>query len=407
MRTKNPTYLDKMGNFVARIPQADGSVRRYKQKVPESLRTQAEKVQWARTMARNLRAERSRALTDEYLEKLRCPWPRGCTIGEIIAAAEDERNLVNKRREQQVRMVSSLRRVLAFAMDLWTVQRTRRKGVKIGARVPDSVKIDALPATVLNAETVRRYFCARLGVQRINWLELYENAVSVNATLHYARLIFMGKMRAVKLVDLELPDVSGFMRLSLKEDAGKPEPLTAEEFEKVVAHFDALKETRPELWRVNLVIRQTGLRSLSSAMQVHRSWLRRLKDGAWLSVTGKTSYTIPVSEELAREIERCEGPLFPEAARAALLREHTERLKALVGAGSGGQVNHRLRDTVASACWSWLGLEAAQEALGHKSPLQTLNAYASRMDVSEAMKRELQAWPRVLPQNVVRLQGAA
>lgn len=405
MRTKSPTYLDKDGNFVGRVRLPDGKVSRFKQKAPEHLVSREERVRWARMMMKNLRADASRAETERYLERIQLR-RTGTTIGDVIERVLSKESQVRKNPYDQSCQAGCLRRVVAHALDLWLPGFPTGRGIHKGMRVPNAAKIDALPLTVLNADLVKRYFADKLGVDRINWLQVYDGALGINSILRHARSCFMGKTRQIKLAGLELPDLTGFMELSLKQGEGKPEPLNAAQFDAMVSHFDGLRLTQPDMWLVNLVVRQTGLRSLSSAMQIHKDWLRKLNDGYWLSVTGKTRYTIPITDTLANEILRCDGFLFPASTRKTLLSQHTEILKGIIGAGIGGQVNHRLRDTVASACWSWLGLEAAQEALGHKSPQMTLSAYAARMDVSETMKHELRAWPRVLPQNVVTMRVA-
>lgn len=320
----------------------------------------------------------------------------GASIGDIARRGLDLSEQVRKTAADQRRMVNQLYNVVAIANDLWRVHEGGIQGVRIGAQVPDRERIDKLPATVLDGALVKRYFRAALGVETLNWMEVYEGAKGINSRLKQARDLFRGLSAREKMGDLDLPDfkANGFLTGLLKEADGLPEPIEREAFAAMVETFEALKETRRDLWLVNLVIRQTGMRSLSSAMQVRPEWIRKLDDGCWLHVEGKTRYTIPVTEELSQEILSKEGPLFgPEGA--ALLREHTAILKGVIGAGVGHQVNHRLRDTVASAVYHWLGLEAAREALGHTSSAVTLASYARRMDVSELMKRELRAWKRV------------
>jgi integrase len=434
-RSKHPSYVSGE-NFVARVRMADGTVQRFKQKVPPHLTAPSDRVKWARGVVRHLKDEQSRALTLEYLNRLQrkrtC-----CTMGDVFERLNDESVLVRKTLKDQRKNVNQLYRVLAMALDeggagsLWEKHAGGISGVKIGEMVPDRARIHALPATVLNAETVTRYFKRALGVERLEWMTVYEGAGSINSRLLQARSNFQGLTFKLKLRDLELPDLEGFMGGRLKTDDALPEPVLAAEFAKVVELFESLRDGGYGsqgywLWLCDLVIRQTGMRSLSSAMQLHRDWLQRLEDGYWINVEGKTRYQVPITDELAEEMLRSENfTFFPDAPdadevarrrnaglRAALLDEHTVLLTGVIGAGSGGQVNHRMRDTVASACYHWLGMAVAQEALGHADVKTTRKHYARRIDVSAVMKHELRAWRRVLrkveeaPSNVVPMVPA-
>lgn len=407
MRTSDPSYITKRAGDAEWTFAATVNGHRFSQKVPVHLTARADAARWARARVKELRAESSRTLAAEYLRAIQRK-RTGCTIGDVCARVSDPTQQTRKSPADQRRLVNCLRLVLAHAHNLWSIHAGGVAGVKIGARVPDKARIDALPATVLNAETVRKYFMACLNVTTLNWREVHEGANSINSILAHARGCFQGLTKDL-LEGLVLPDLAGFLSRRLKTPSGKPEPVEAEVFAKVVELFDALKETRRDLWLCNLVIRQTGLRSLSSAMQIHRTWMRRLADGWWLDVEGKTEYAVPISDELAAEMLKREGHTFEgsSAQRRALLDEHTALLKGIIGAGDGGQVNHRLRDTVASACYHWLGIAVAQEALGHADEKTTRAHYARRMDVSPLMRAELHAWRRVLPGNVVGMQAAA
>lgn len=406
MRTANPTYLTQVKEtgqwrFEVRIRRPDGSMRRVAQNVPLHLVTKAEREQWARQMAKALRAEEHRAVTEDFLASIQ-QRRTGCTMGMILDRLESPEEQVRKSAKDEAKLPNQLCRVIAMAKGLW-VPAKGIKGVKEGAMVPDRSRIRDLSATVLDAPLVLAYFRAALGLaagEKLNWREVYDGAAGINSRLNQARDCFRGASLQVKLAGLKLPDLSGFMKGRLRQGEMKPEPVLAETFDAMVAFFDGLKATRPELWLVNLVIRQTGCRSLSTAMQMHRSWMRKLADGWWLDVEGKTSYAVPITDELAEEMLKSEGYTFlPDGTpteREELLREHTALLKGIIGESSDSKVNHRLRKTVASATYHWLGIAVAQEALGHADEKTTRKHYARRIDVSEVMKRELRAWERVL-----------
>jgi integrase len=115
---------------------------------------------------------------------------------------------------------------------------------------------------------------------------------------------------------------------------------------------------------------------------------------------GTALYSVPVTEDLARIIRsRPAGPVLrgTEAERKELITtRHNSWLKAIIGGtGERGQGNHRLRDTVAAVLLSWLGIDAAKLALGHADERVTLRHYGRlRLDVSDAMRRELRAFER-------------
>lgn len=372
-----------------------GKERRHTGKVPECCTTRAQAAAWAQARMKELRSAEAREAMLEYLNGKVKRKRTGCTIGDVIARVEDPAQQTRKTLADQRRMVNSLRRVLAHALDLWAVHEGGVAGVKIGDKIADKAKVDALPATVLNAETVRRYFMASLNVETLNWMQVHEDARSINSTLGHARGIFQGLTKDL-LEGLALPDVSGFLKRRLRAPKDTPEPVEAREFAVMVEHFDGLRESRPDLWLCNAVLRQTGMRA-GTVAAFDMAWLRKLDDGWWCDIREgkdvKTTYSVPLADDLVAAFRRFSISGFSKA----LLDEHTAMLKGVIGAGTGGQVNHRLRDTVASALYHWLGIAVAQEALGHANEKVTRDHYARRMDVSDLMKREMDAWKRVVP----------
>lgn len=327
-----------------------------------------------------------------------------CTLGEIAAAYLDPSVKLLKDEKQARRNVNDLFLVLAWALDLWVVHEGGIRGIKIGERVPDRGRIGALAASVLTGKLVKDYFTAKHG-GRLNLNEELEGNASINSTLGHARDVFAPKAMSYKFEGLALPDLRGFLDEPLLPVLqGEPAPVKEAEFAAMVAGAAAMGG---ELELVNMIFRQTGLRS-GSVLGLHRDWLERLRDGWWLHVRvrkGKTAlYSIPVGEELAGRILSRPGltvlPGGSEGERLALVNGgHNEWLKGIVGgAGGRGQGNHRLRDTVACVLRSWLGMEVAVEALGHADAKTTMKHYAKlRMDVSDLMKGELGAFQRVRP----------
>lgn len=327
-----------------------------------------------------------------------------CTIGEICSAWEDEAVRIMKDDKGNRRVPAELRRVVAYARDLWTKHTGGVRGVKLGDPIPDKARIDPLPASILTGALVRDYFKARQdGVLDVS--EPQPGNTSINSTLRQARVAFSRKAMAYKYDKLTLPDVAGFMREPLlPQEDSEPHPVRAAEFDAMLAAAPAAPK---EIALVNMILRQTGLRS-GSVEALRADWLEKLKDGWWMHVRvrkGRTAlYSVPISRELAARIlrrRRKPAVVLPDgtpAQRHELVHKlHNEWLKGLIGgAGERVQGNHRLRDTVATALLSWLGMDAAKLALGHADEKTTQKHYARlRIDVSGAMQTELVAWGRL------------
>ncbi len=365
-----------------------------------SERAKAERIEaaWKRKLREGRAAEFLEAL-DGLKGRRAC-----CTIGEICGAWESEEVQIMKDDKGARRVPAELRRVVAYAKDLWAVHKGGVRGVRIGERIPDKGRIDALPASVLSRELVREYFKARSGGV-LNVSEAVEGNVTINSTLRQARTMFSRRAMSYLYGKLTLPDVSGFMTEPLLpvEDM-EPNPVREKEF---AAMLKAAADAPAEVALVNMILRQTGLRS-GSVEALHASWLEKLKCGYWCHVRvrkGRTAlYSIPISRELAAKIlrrRRKPAVVLPDgtpAQRHELVHKvHNEWVKRFIGgAGERVQGNHRLRDTVATALLSWLGMDAAKLALGHADEKTTQKHYARlRMDVSDAMKAELGAWMRI------------
>lgn len=323
-----------------------------------------------------------------------------CTVGEIIKAylANDVKLMADA--TQTKRVANDLRLVIAHGRNLWAVHEGGVRGVKLGSQIPDAARIDALPASVLTRGLVRDYFRARLG-GTLDVTVAAEGNVSINSTLKHARGIFSERARAYKLEELSLPDLTGFLKEPLLPVlAGGPDPVKEPLFSAMV---EAARAMGGDIGLVNLILRQTGMRS-GSVEHLHEDWLEKMADGWWLHVRkrkrGTAEYSIPVSDELAGIMRKRKGFTLggTEASRRELVHvAHNEWLKQIIGgAGERTQGNHRLRDTVATILMSWRGLEAAKLALGHADERTTLKHYARlRLDVSDVMRSELVAWSRL------------
>jgi integrase len=317
------------------------------------------------------------------------------------------------------RNVTDLALVCAYGLDLWTKNEGGRKGVKVGAKVPDMERIRKLSCGVLKEDLVNRYFLARqceagMNAGKVVWIEAKANA-SWNKTLAHACDVFGEEARRHAFKGLSLPDLAGFIKAPrLPEAEALPEPFLSAEFARLCEAFDALRETNPDLWLLNLIMRQTGMRP-RYVMGLRGSWLVERENGEWSiqlksrpeegfgKKKGKKSATlnqwVPVSELVRSEIVARGMGLtiaggLTKSARVALEKQHNALIKKLVGdEGSHGQGAYRYRDTVASVMADQKGVEGAQLALGHKSALTTLQHYVGALPgVSGLMRAELAAW---------------
>jgi integrase len=337
------------------------------------------------------------------------------SVGEVMSAYRASWKLWLKSETAALRNVNDLALVCAYGLDLWTVNEGGRKGIKKGARVPDLARIEALSCGRLNRELVRAYFLARqveagVAADAVVWREAPQHA-AWNSTLDHACDVFSSSAREHALAGLRLPDLAEFLKAKrLPEAEALPMPFTAVEFAALCARFDALRVAEPDLWLLNVISRQTGMRP-AYVMGLRGRWLIEGEGGEWFielktrpdegfgKKRGTRNQFVPVSDPLRAEIRaRGEGLTIgaglTDTARGALQRRHNALIKEVVGdVGSHGQGAYRFRDTVASALANMKGVEAAQMALGHVTALTTLQHYARALPgVSEQMRTELRAW---------------
>lgn len=383
----------------------------------------------SREMWDALEKMKARKVTGDRMEELFAAWENGWTTVRQAGAVKECRRCLNE-----------LLRVLAYAHDLWTTVDQGRYRMRHTVRVPDRERIGALPTSALNGETVRAYLRKRSEEEcgSASWAEARPEHLRINSMVRNARDMLRAKAWAhlyepaglVKPAKLE-----DFMKFDLlKQIEGEPEPLSAEEFDRMVAAAGDLELSTDVMQRevalVNALMRSTGLRS--GSVELARSdWLEKRHDGWWLVVrsvkSGTRKYDVPITDALAarftdrvKENEGMKSPrgefipcflILPHgtaAQRAEVVDKlHNRFLKATLGTAGRGQGNHRLRDTVAAVCRSWLTLDIAVEMLGHEDERTTRKHYARvRQDISDTMKRELDA-ARRLQGKIVPFEAAA
>lgn len=389
------------------------SVKSEALKIEARARKELSGEQWRETWDA-LERMKARKVTGDRMEELFGAWENGWSTVRQGGAEKECRRCLNE-----------LLRVLAYAHDLWTTVEQGRWRQKHEVRMPDRERIGKLATSVLNGETVRAYLRARSIEEcgSASWAEARAEHLRINAMVRNARDMLRAKAWAhlyepaglVKPAKLE-----EFLTFDLlKQIESEPEPLSAEEFGRMVEAATMLEHSSDEIERevalCNALMRATGLRSASVEVAQH-DWLEKRHDGWWLVVravkSGTRKYDVPITDALAARFAGRTGflilPHGSAAQRAEVVdKRHNRFLKATLGTAGRGQGNHRLRDTVAAVCRSWLTLDIAVEMLGHEDERTTRKHYARvRQDVSEIMTREMDA-ARRLQGKVVPFAAAA
>jgi hypothetical protein len=93
--------------------------------------------------------------------------------------------------------------------------------------------------------------------------------------------VFSSSAREHAFSGLKLPDLTEFLKAKrLPEGESLPAPFSSVEFAALVQRFGALREVEPELWLLDLISRQTGMRP-SYVMGLRGSWLVEGEGGRW------------------------------------------------------------------------------------------------------------------------------
>lgn len=372
-----------------------------------------------------------RAWSDELWAAMTAPPPppepapvpaAGATVNDVLdawamrwAKAMD----ANASKEAR-RQATSFMRVLAFGHDAWVVKDAGdgRRGVRVGEKQADMSKLGPmLLSEALTRASAQRYFenaCAAAGVP-CSWAR--SNArhehVTINRTMQQARCLFTKLAMQFVYDGITLPDsLAGWKSFQLLPEPSKIiDPIVGDDFKRMVEAREAMKLADPQLYLVNKVLTQTGIRS-GSVQEMRGDWAV-MDNGVWKLhakevKSGTIQYAVPITEELAREIQAAgmtndecrmtnDGFCFgeTEAARHEVVcSRHNAWLKSLVaGPRHGSQGNHRLRKTLASAIRALRGIDEARKLLGHADKEVTEASYAAvGVQVTPEMRQEFAAF---------------
>lgn len=368
---------------------------------------------------RGLRSERGAEVL-AFLQGDASRMRRVCSsVGEVMDAYAAGWRQWLKNETTAQRNITDLALVIAYGLDLWTVNDGGRRGVKKGAEIPDLKRIRAVSVGRLNEDLVNNYFLQRqieLGIATADtppkvFRRKHDAHVGINSTLGHAQDVFGTSAQQLAFKHLNLPNMTSFLKaLNLLEGKRMPAPFKTQDFAALCTIFDSLQESNPDLWLLNVISRQTGMRP-QSVMALRASWVVMGEEGQyWIELEDRPddgfelkaetrSQSIPITQELRDIIiARPEGRVIAgnatDTARGKLCKLHNSIIKKHLGeVGSHSQGAYRYRDTVASALAHLRGAECAQWALGHTTSITTLEHYIRALTfVSEQMKHELRAW---------------
>lgn len=332
--------------------------------------------------------EKGNGLADlkQTLARERQAW---ATVGDVLAAMETGDKVINANSARTYR--AALKR-LAMVAEPHAWQR-------------------ASLATVLSRANIEQFYS--LGQGRagngVNWINRLPCNGGLNSTIRNVRALFKPIMLQRKFSALKLPpldELKAVPKLPRRAPGFTPWPAGA--YEAMHQAALALRETEPELYLVNLMLRCLGLRN-AELWAARRDWITTAPDGrAWLNVRDHyddeaddteaapfevlkhgEARRLELNEELkalllprtgwliAPSLAAADDDLtFREDARHALIyRRHSAWLRQFIP--TRRKSNHELRMYAGSLVAKTDGLEAASYFLGHSSIATTQDYYVT------------------------------
>lgn len=369
-------------------------------------------IDQARAMERQAKKALISSFRQEFLDfdaKMRRGKPE-VTLDEILAAI-GKRGKLHKSSEILKRNIGSLwlfcGRSTGIMMPNPGVAQGGLSGVKIGEMIADRKRLGKMPlAKLLTFDGVLSYFRNESGGE-LDWVTEVEENRSINSTLAQARCVFSKQALMFDFRDLDLPDISEFMTCKpLPEPDLNPNPVEGPQFAKMI---EARRYAPSEVALWNRIATQTGMRP-GSILELQSSWCRRVNTGWAIDIKkGKTSYTLPITDEIAEIIQSRDGYVLAGTAqeRRRTMNAHNDWLKSVIGAPVKGQGSYRLRKTAACIVQSLYGKEAVIAMLGHCDDKSLKHYSQTEIYVTPEMANELRASQRLLKSNVIPMTAAA
>jgi integrase len=255
------------------------------------------------------------------------------------------------------------------------------------------------PVTVLTRTLVERWMMTKQGLSNLDRRSRRQINLSINSTYKHAKDVFAKKLFSEKYSLLRLPDLSDFLSVPLlPTPSAQWTRIPREQYEAMLKAANELRQTNPDLWLVNLLLRRLGLRN-SELAAAERNWIIETETGYALSIEDRPNFqlkgvrprTLPLSQDLVDLLLPIKGHLIlpnsTKTDRLALIeRTHNQWLRTYIPDRTKG--NHELRKQAGSMVLTKQNLAAAQRFLGHSSQATTEKWYATYLQDVPALTAE-------------------
>lgn len=260
-------------------------------------------------------------------------------------------------------------------------------------------EIDALPASILTSQLLRDFQANKMTAAGANKLAQDTAAISANATRRQARSIFKPDLMAI-YENLKLPDLTGFLKVKPLPEPPKLYNLPAAELlANIRKNAEDLRTADPNAYRIYVLALGSGLRA-GEIKYTRWSWLQKLDDGNYqISIQtneefrpkGKRQRQIPLEASAYQALAALRIPNIDPKAPDYILDGHlTERGDKSFDRFSAWMKSqgwtrkkkaHELRKIFGSYVCQQAGLSAAQDLLGHSSPVTTKGHYVDAVEL--------------------------
>lgn len=287
--------------------------------------------------------------------------------------------------------------------------RTYGSSLRRVAKIADRAKARTLKLDVVLAEAnlLKFYAVGQGRKEGVNWTDELPMNGGLNSTIGNLKSLFTVEMIRNKFSDLHLPDLEPLRKFSkLPQESKRFEKWPDGVYEAMHEASKKLKTEQPELWLVNAMLRQLGLRD-AELLAARRDWIEvdEQSGRAWLVIknrgtefmvlkNGRALRRLELDDELKAVLLPKTGYLIEAPVRKAIpgtgirattgdafwarhdfiYRTHCEWLRQFIP--DRRKANHELRMYAGSMVHQRNGLRAAAYFLGHKSELTTERFYS-------------------------------